>query len=70
MTADDEWKHERELKAALDKLGYEPKENGRRTDRFLSLLMDALRERDLDPHKLAQEQDAKRQAEAAQNWIA
>lgn len=62
VTAENDWDHASQLKATLDKLGYEPKQSEEH-GRFMAELMQELRERELDPHKLVEDRRAKREAE-------
>lgn len=66
VSADTEWDHHRQLTGALDKLGFEPK-RGEEYGRFMADLMQELRERDLDPHKLIEDRRARQEAEYQQS---
>lgn len=54
VSAEDDWKFEREIRATLDKLGYEPKQSAE-YGRFLADLRSALHEKGLDANKLVEE---------------
>lgn len=64
ISAETEWDHAAQLKATLDKLGYEPKA-GEEHGRWMAELWDVFREQNIDPHKLIEERRARIQAEYA-----
>lgn len=68
ITAENDWDHARNLKATLDKLGYEPKESAE-SARWRSDLYQALDEKGINVGKLVEEfrghREALRTAKAA-----
>lgn len=58
ISAEDDWKFEQQIRTALDKLGYEPKQDAD-YGRFLADLRSALHNRGLDANKLVEEYRAK-----------
>jgi hypothetical protein len=58
VTGEDSWNHNRDLKAALDKLGFEPKRDADHAV-FMDDLWQELAERGLDPRELVESQRQK-----------
>lgn len=60
ISAESDWEHASQLKATLDKLGYEPKASADH-GRFMADLMSELHERGLNPVEMVEGRRAKRE---------